>query len=83
MDAPVHHVFEKVHEVYDRVGVWLKLDALDEAFERHLPVEFCECDGVLLMAAGRCAGAGADRWCWPHIVLVCDVVGCRVEVGQN
>ena len=37
----IHHIFEKVHEVCDRVGVGLQLHILDERGERHLPVEFC------------------------------------------
>ena len=50
---PVHHVFEDVHEVCNRVGVGLQLDVLDEPIDCRLSIEFCEGDGVL-WACGGC-----------------------------
>ena len=59
---PVHHAFEEVHEVCDRVGVRLQLHVLDEPIERHLSVKFCQGDGALWACAGRGADADAGGW---------------------
>ena len=55
---PLHYLIVKVHELCDRVWVWLQLDVLDQRIERHLMEEFGEGDGVLWACAGRCDGAG-------------------------
>ena len=68
---PVHHVFEEVREICDRVGVGLQLDILEESLQRCLPIEFGEGDGMLRACAG--AAGGRRRSC---IVGCFDVVGC-------
>ena len=70
---PVHHVFEEVREICDRVGVGLQLDILEEPLQRCLSIEFSEGDGMLRSGAGAGAAGGGM---WGGIVGRFDVDGC-------
>ena len=77
---PIHHILEEMYEDTHLLRMGFQLHVLELMIERHLAVEFAECDGLLWASAGcRCAGAGwrsgvGGRW---SAVARC---GSRVKV---